>query len=148
MRGFQPEDFARLHPGGKLGKKLMKVSDLMRTGDRLPQVYVDTLMKDVIYEMSRKGLGITSVLDQDEQVVGVISDGDLRRHLEKDNDLLKRKASQCMTPDPKSISPEELATKALNLMEQMKITSLLVLDDQRKLKGIIHIHDLWQTEMF
>jgi arabinose-5-phosphate isomerase len=148
MRGFQPEDFARLHPGGKLGKKLMKVSDLMRSGERVPKVYLDTLMKDVIYEMSRKGLGVTSVLDHEERVLGVISDGDLRRHLEKDNDLLKRPASQCMTPNPKSISAEELATKALNMMEQMKITSLLVLDDQKKLKGIIHIHDLWQTEMF
>lgn len=148
MRGFRPEDFARLHPGGKLGKKLLKVSDLMRTGDRLPRVYENTPMKDVIYEMSRKGLGVTSVLDREGQAVGVISDGDLRRHLEKDEQILKRTAIDCMTANPKSISENELATKALNLMEQMKITSLLVLDEQQKLKGIIHIHDLWQTEMF
>jgi arabinose-5-phosphate isomerase len=148
MRGFRPEDFARLHPGGKLGKKLMKVSELMRTGERLPKVSVQTLMKDVIYEMSRKGLGITSVLDRSEKVVGIISDGDLRRHLETDSDLLKRTALECMTSNPKTISENELATKALNLMEKMKITSLLVLDEEQKLKGIIHIHDLWQTELF
>jgi len=142
LRGFRQEDFARLHPGGKLGKKLMKVSELMRTGDRLPKVYAQTLMKDVIYEMSRKGLGITSVLDRDERVVGVISDGDLRRHLESDGEILKRRAMECMTSNPKTIDENELATKALNLMEKMKITSLLVLDDQENLKGIIHLHDL------
>jgi arabinose-5-phosphate isomerase len=98
--------------------------------------------------MSRKGLGITSVLDRSEKVVGIISDGDLRRHLETDSDLLKRTALECMTSNPKTISENELATKALNLMEKMKITSLLVLDEEQKLKGIIHIHDLWQTELF
>jgi arabinose-5-phosphate isomerase len=147
-RGFRPEDFARLHPGGKLGKKLMKVSDLMRTGDQLPMVSVQTPMKDVIYEMSRKGIGITSVLDGDGRVVGIISDGDLRRHLEKDGKILQRVAVDCMTPNPKAIAENELATKALNIMEEKKITSLLVLDDQQKLKGVIHIHDLWRTEMF
>jgi len=148
QRGFRPEDFARLHPGGKLGKKLLKVSELMRTGDQLPKVHAQTPMKDVIYEMSRKGLGITSVLDREDRVLGVISDGDLRRHLERDEGILKRSALECMTPNPKSISEQELAAKALNLMEQMKITSLFVLDDEQKLKGIIHIHDLWRTELF
>ena len=148
MRGFRPEDFARLHPGGRLAKKLLKVSDLMRTGDRLPIVYTDTLMKDVIYEMSRKGLGVTSVLDHEERVLGVISDGDLRRHLEKDEQILKRTAAECMTVNPKSIPEQELAAKALNVMEQMKITALLVLDEQQRLKGILHLHDLWRTEMF
>ena len=148
VRGFRPEDFARLHPGGKLGKRLLKVSELMRTGDRMPTVHSDTPMKDVIYEISRKGIGITAVLDQEERVIGVISDGDLRRHLEKDGELLKRSAVECMTKNPKTISAEELATKALNLMEQSRITSLLVLDDQKRMKGIIQIHDLWRTQMF
>ena len=147
-RGFQSEDFARLHPGGKLGKKLMKVSDLMRKDDKLPIVNVNTPMKDVIYEMSRKGMGITSVVDGNDRVVGIISDGDLRRHLERDDKILKRVALECMTPNPKTIAENELATKALNLMEELRITSLLVLDQEQKLKGVIHIHDLWRTEMF
>jgi arabinose-5-phosphate isomerase len=147
-RGFKEEDYARLHPGGRLGKKLLRVCDLMRTGDALPCVTGHTLMKDVIYEMSRKGLGITSVVDDAEKVIGVISDGDLRRHLEKDPELLHRNAMHCMTTNPKSIGAEELATKALNLMEQQKITSLLILDHESRLKGIIHLHDLWHTELF
>jgi arabinose-5-phosphate isomerase len=147
-RGFQSEDFIRLHPGGKLGRKLLKVADLMRTGDRVPSVRSDALMKDVIYEISKKGIGITSVLDSQNCVIGVISDGDLRRHLEKDEHLLQRTAAECMVSNPKHISADELATKALNLMENLKITSLLVLDDQKKIKGIIHIHDLWHTQMF
>jgi arabinose-5-phosphate isomerase len=147
-RGFRPEDFARLHPGGKLGKKLLKVGDLMRTGERMPKVSSDALMKDVIYEISRKGIGVTSVVDSQDRVVGIISDGDLRRHLEKDERLLQRTAEDCMTTHPKAIPEEELATKALNLMEQMRITSLLVLDEENRLKGIIHIHDLWKTQMF
>jgi arabinose-5-phosphate isomerase len=147
-RGFQQEDFARLHPGGKLGRKLLKVGDLMRTGDRVPAVYGDTAMKDVIYEMSHKGIGITTVLDREDRVIGIVSDGDLRRHLEKDDRLLERTARDCMTVNPKTIPEQELATKALNLMEEMRITSLIVLDDQKKIKGVIHIHDLWRTEMF
>jgi arabinose-5-phosphate isomerase len=147
-RGFKLEDFARLHPGGRLGKKLMKVADLMRTGEQIPIVFSDTLMKDVIYEMSRKGLGVTSVLDREQRVVGIISDGDLRRHLETDNRLLERRAADCMTLNPKSIPQEELATKALNIMEEMRITSLLVMDDRMHIQGIIHIHDLWRTELF
>ena len=148
IRGFQSEDFIRLHPGGKLGRKLLKVADLMRTGDRMPKVRSNTMMKDVIYEISKKGIGITSVLDDQDRVIGIISDGDLRRHLEKDENLLQRTAAECMVLNPKSIPQEELATKALNLMENLKITSLLVLDDQKKMKGIIHIHDLWHTQMF
>lgn len=147
-RGFRPEDFARLHPGGKLGRKLLKVGDLMRTGDQLPKVSSNTAMKDVIYEISRKGIGITSVVDSEDRVIGVISDGDLRRHLEKDDQLLLRTAGECMTPNPKSIDENQLATKALHLMEEMRITSLLVLDEEHGLKGVIHIHDLWRTQMF
>src|SRR5262245_26574151 len=147
-RGFKEEDFARLHPGGKLGMKLLKVSELMRTGDAVPIVRSNTPMKDVMYEMSRKGIGVTSVLDDKDRVVGIISDGDLRRHLEKDDQLLKRNAKDVMTPDPITIAADDLATKALNLMEQKRITSLLILDQDKKILGIIHLHDLWRTEMF
>lgn len=148
VRGFKEEDYVKLHPGGRLGKKLLKVSDLMRTGDDVPRVKTSTPMKDVIYEMSRKGLGITSVLDSDSRVVGVISDGDLRRHLEKDDLILSRSAADLMTRNPKTISADELATTALNMMEEKKITSLLILDAEQRLSGIIHLHDLWRTEMF
>ena len=146
-RGFKEEDYARLHPGGRLGKKLLKVSDVMRVGGAIPKVYADTSMKDVIYEMSKKGLGITSVLDREERVIGIISDGDVRRRLEKDEAILKRTAGECMTVDPKTIGSDQLATQALNKMEQMKITSLLIVTKEGHIEGIIHLHDLWRTEM-
>jgi arabinose-5-phosphate isomerase len=148
QRGFKEEDFARLHPGGKLGMKLLKVSELMRTGEAVPIVRIKTPMKDVIYEMSRKGIGITSVVDDAGRVMGIISDGDLRRHLEHDDQLLKLNAEDVMTRDPITIDGEDLATKALNIMEQKRITSLLILDQDKKIQGIIHLHDLWRTEMF
>jgi arabinose-5-phosphate isomerase len=148
QRGFKEEDFARLHPGGKLGMKLLKVSELMRTGEAIPIVRSKTPMKDVMYEMSRKGIGVTSVLDDKDRVVGIISDGDLRRYLEKDEQLLKRNAEDVMTRNPITIAADDLATKALNLMEQKRITSLLILDKDHKILGIIHLHDLWRTEMF
>jgi arabinose-5-phosphate isomerase len=147
-RGFKEEDFALLHPGGKLGKKLMKVSSLMRTGDAIPIIKSGTVMKDVIYEMSKKGIGITTVVDEERRVIGVISDGDLRRHLEQDPQLLSRKAEEVMTLNPKTISGEELATTALNIMEEKRITALLILDEDQKIQGIIHVHDLWRTELF
>jgi arabinose-5-phosphate isomerase len=148
QRGFKEEDFARLHPGGKLGMKLLKVSELMRTGEAVPIVRIKTPMKDVIYEMSRKGIGVTSVVDDAGRVMGIISDGDLRRHLEHDDQLLKLNAEDVMTCDPITIDAEDLATKALNIMEQKRITSLLILDKDHKVQGIIHLHDLWRTEMF
>lgn len=146
-RGFREEDFARLHPGGKLGKKLMKVGELMRKGDAIPCVKTTTRMKDVIYEMSRKGIGITSVTDAEERLVGVVSDGDLRRHLEHDANLLTRTAGEIMTSNPKTIGIDELASRALFLMEEKKITSLLIVDSAGHLQGIIHLHDLWRTEL-
>jgi arabinose-5-phosphate isomerase len=148
QRGFKEEDFARLHPGGKLGMKLLKVSELMRSGEAVPVVGIKTPMKDVIYEMSRKGIGVTSVVDESGGVVGIISDGDLRRHLEHDDQLLKLNAEDVMTRHPITIDGEDLATKALNIMEQKRITSLLILDQDQKIQGIIHLHDLWRTEMF
>ncbi|MEE8161755.1 MAG: KpsF/GutQ family sugar-phosphate isomerase [Acidobacteriota bacterium] len=148
-KGFRLEDFARLHPGGKLGKKLARVGELMHGGDQLPKVTVNTPMEEVIYEMSHKGLGITSVVEQEDRLVGVISDGDLRRLLERERGkVLERTAGQCMTSDPVTIKQETLATSALNLMEQRSITSLMVVDDVNRVIGVVHLHDLWGTEMF
>jgi len=145
-RGFREEDFAELHPGGKLGKKLARVSQLMHTGDAIPRVAPATKMTEVIYEMSRKKLGITTVVEGD-RLLGIISDGDLRRLLERrGKDVLDLTARECMTADPKTIPPDEFATKALNIMEEKKITSLAVVD-AGKLVGLVHLHDLWGTEM-
>jgi arabinose-5-phosphate isomerase len=146
-RGFKEEDFANLHPGGKLGKRLARVESLMHSGEALPRVTRQTKMPDVIYEMSRKKLGVTAVVDG-EKLVGVISDGDLRRLLEKrGKNVLDLTASECMTENPRTISANEFAATALALMEEKKITSLAVVDDGRTLLGIVHLHDLWGTEM-
>ena len=144
-RGFKEEDFANLHPGGKLGKRLARVESLMHTGDALPCVTPQTRMPDVIYEMSRKQLGVTAVVDG-EKLIGVISDGDLRRLLEKrGKDALDLTAGEAMTRNPRSIAPGEFAATALALMEEKKITSLMVVDGDRRLRGIVHLHDLWST---
>ncbi len=146
-RGFKEQDFAELHPGGKLGKRLAKVSSLMHAGDAVPRVTAATKMPDVIYEMSRKKLGVTTVVDGDK-LLGIVSDGDLRRLLEKrGKDALELTAGECMTRNPRTISPDEYATAALDLMEQRKITSLAVVDAAGTLQGIVHLHDLWGTEM-
>ncbi|HXZ43166.1 MAG TPA: KpsF/GutQ family sugar-phosphate isomerase [Terriglobales bacterium] len=146
-RGFQEEDFANLHPGGKLGKRLARVESLMHAGDAVPRVTPQTKMPDVIYEMSRKKLGVTTVVEGD-RLVGVISDGDLRRVLERrGKDALDLTAGECMTKNPKTIGGREFAATALALMEEKKITSLAVVDSKGKLKGILHLHDLWGTEM-
>ena len=147
MRGFKEEDFANLHPGGKLGKRLARVESLMHTGDAVPRVTPRTTMPDVIYEMSRKKLGVTAVVE-DEKLVGVISDGDLRRLLEqRGKDVLDLSAGQCMTRNPKTIRGNEFAATALALMEERKITSLAVVDGNSKLEGIVHLHDLWGAQM-
>jgi len=146
-RGFKEEDFANLHPGGKLGKRLARVESLMHSGDALPCVTPQTKMPDVIYEMSRKKLGITAVVER-EKLVGVISDGDLRRLLEKrGKDVLDLTAGEAMTRNPRTIAPGEFAATALALMEDKKITSLMVVDGDARLRGIVHLHDLWSTEL-
>lgn len=146
-RGFKEEDFANLHPGGKLGKKLARVESLMHRGEALPCVGPSTRMPDVIYEMSRKKLGVTAVAEGD-RLVGVISDGDLRRLLEKrGKDVMDLTAAEAMTKNPKTISKEAFAASAIALMEEKKITSLLVVDAERRLEGIVHLHDLWTTEL-
>lgn len=145
-RGFKEEDFANLHPGGKLGKRLARVESLMHSGEAIPRVTANTKMPDVIYEMSRKKLGMTAVVEGG-RLLGVISDGDLRRLLEqRGKDALDLAAEDCMTRNPKTIPAREFATTALALMEEKKITSLVVVEDDQIL-GILHLHDLWGTEM-
>jgi arabinose-5-phosphate isomerase len=146
-RGFKEEDFANLHPGGKLGKRLSRVSAFMHTGDALPRVSSSTPMTEVIYEMSRKGLGITTVID-DGHLVGIISDGDLRRLLERrGKDILDLTAGECMTQDPKTVPPDMFAAQALDILEQRKITSLVVVNAEGRVEGLVHLHDLWGTEV-
>ena len=147
MRGFKEEDFADLHPGGKLGKRLAKVESLMHSGDAIPSVNGKAKMADVVYEMSRKKLGITTVVEG-EKLLGVISDGDLRRLLErKGKDVMDLTASECVTGNPHTITPDAFAASALSIMEEKKITSLVVVNGARAVLGIIHLHDLWGTEM-
>lgn len=146
-RGFKEEDFANLHPGGKLGKRLARVESLMHTGDALPCVTPSTPMPDVIYEMSRKKLGVTAVVEQ-KKLVGIISDGDLRRLLERrGKHAMDLTAGEAMTRNPKTIASGEFAATALALMEEKKITSLMVIDARGRLEGIVHLHDLWTTEL-
>ncbi len=147
-KGFKEEDFAFLHPGGKLGKRFLRVRDLMHIDKDVPVVRESTSMHDVIYEMSNKGFGITAVVDDRGALQGVISDGDLRRLLQKDEEILKKTAGDSMKRDPLTISADELASAALQMMEQRKITSLFIADEARRLQGIIHLHDLWGLELF
>jgi arabinose-5-phosphate isomerase len=147
-KGFTREDFARLHPGGQLGKRLLKVEQLMHTGDDVPRVTQGTDMRDAIYEMSRKKLGITAVTDGQGRLLGCISDGDLRRLLEKDDDLLKRPVNECMQRNPRTIDGGEMASAALHTMEENRITSLFVTDTDDHLQGVVHLHDLWGLELF
>jgi arabinose-5-phosphate isomerase len=148
-RGFKEEDYAALHPGGGLGVKLRRVENVMHSGEQMPRVAPETVIPDVIYEMSKKGLGVTAVVEADGRMAGFISDGDLRRFFQKEgNRALGMTASDCMTRTPTTIARGELATKALNLMETRKITSLPVVDPDGRIEGIVHIHDLWRTEMF
>jgi len=144
LRGFQAADFADLHPGGRLGKRLARVRDLMHTGDALPQVAPATPMPQVIHEMSHKKLGMTTVLAEDRALLGMISDGDLRRLLERDGrDALARAAADMMNSRPVTIAPEAFASEALALMEDRKITSLIVTTPGGEALGVLHLHDLW-----
>ena len=146
-KGFRQEDFANLHPGGKLGKRLMRAEQLMHSGDDLPVVALETGMRDVIYEMSRKGLGMTCVVEAGGRLAGIITDGDLRRHMGEPG-ILEERAAAVMTARPVTIDRTVLAVEALNLMERRKITSLVVVGAERRLEGVVHLHDLWRTEMF
>lgn len=147
-KGFRLEDFAHFHPAGSIGKKLLRVADLMHRGDAVPMVMETTPMSEVICEMTRKTLGMTVVSDCEGRLAGVISDGDLRRLMQRAPNPLQFTAGECMTRKPKTISADQAATAALARMEELKITSLVVVDGERKVSGVIHIHDLWRTQMF
>jgi arabinose-5-phosphate isomerase len=147
-KGFRQEDFASLHPGGKLGKRLKRVEALMHAGKNCPIVQAATRMRDVIYEMSSKGLGMTCVVDgsgEDGPLLGIITDGDLRRHMERATDILELTAKDVMTKNPVAVARTTLAAEALALMEQRKITSIVVADgdNPRRVAGVVHLHDLW-----
>jgi arabinose-5-phosphate isomerase len=141
-RGFQEKDFAALHPGGPLGRRFLKVRELMREGDRVPSVPAGASMTEALHEMSRKLMGITAVVDGSGALAGVISDGDLRRLLEKDPGQLGRTAGECCRPNPRTISGDEFASAALDTMRKNKITSLFVVDGAGRLSGALHMHDL------
>ncbi len=147
-RGFQPQDFADLHPAGRLGTKLLRVEHTMHSGDALPQVSLNTPMPEVIHEMSRKGLGMTTVLEKDGRLAGILTDGDLRRLMEKHRGAtLEMSAGAAMTRNPQTIGPHVLASEALNQMEKRKITSVVVVDESKKVLGVVHLHDLWTLEL-
>lgn len=146
--GFSEETYRKYHPGGQIGKKLLKVKYLMHTGQEIPITNPKMLMEKTIKEISEKGLGMVAVIDETEKVVGIITDGDLRRLLLKYGDFLKMTTEDCMHTSPICILPDTLATEALKIMETNKITSLIVVNEENKLLGVIHLHDLWRTEMF
>jgi arabinose-5-phosphate isomerase len=148
-RGFSEKDFAFFHPKGQAGRRLLKVSNLMHRGGQIPRVHKSAPMREVLEEMSSKKLGMSCVIDDEEKLVGIITDGDLRRKIQSyKKNFLYKTAEDCMTPDPITIAKDELATKALNLMEENKVTSLVIKNKSGKIEGIIHLHDLWRTEMF
>ncbi len=148
-RGFREDDFALLHPGGRLGNKLRRVEALMHSGEDLPRVLATARMPDVIYEMSSKGLGLTAVTDSNGQLLGIVTDGDLRRMMQKrKKNVLDLAAGDCMTKNPVTLARTELAASALRVMEEKKITSVLVVDADGRLEGVVHIHDLWTLQLF
>ena len=144
-KGFKEEDFANLHPGGKLGKRLMRVDQLMHAGEKVPTVAPTEPMRDVVQEMSRKGLGMTCVIEGG-RLVGIITDGDLRRHVGAAGNLLDHTAGDVMTRNPVTVSPAMLAAEALHILEQRKLTSLIVASGET-VAGVLHMHDLWRTQM-
>jgi arabinose-5-phosphate isomerase len=146
-KGFKQEDFATLHPGGKLGKKLMRVEQMMHAGDQTPTVRLDTPMRNVADEMTRKGLGMSCVVDESNHLLGIVTDGDVRRHMLNGTNIESRRASDIMTRRPITISRQTLATEALHILEQRKITSIVVVDPANVVQGVVHLHDLWRTQM-
>jgi len=146
-KGFREEDFASLHPGGKLGRRLMRVEHVMHKGDAAPVVSTGTRMPDVFHEMSSKRLGMTCVVDDGRRLVGVFTDGDLRRLLSRTSDVLGLTAGDVMTPRPITIARDLLAVEALKTMETHKITSVVVVDAAGAVDGVVHLHDLWRTQM-
>ena len=147
-KGFREEDFANLHPGGGLGKRLLRAGRLMHTGDDVPVVRTDTPMPAVLREMTEKKLGMTCVLDAAGRLAGVITDGDLRRQLVGGRPLSARTAGDVMSAAPRTIAASTLAAQALHLMEAHRITALVVVGETRQVEGVVHLHDLWRTELF
>ena len=149
LRGFSPGDFAALHPGGRLGKKLLRAENLMHAGEAMPRVAATTKMPDVIYEISKKGLGMTTVVDAEGRLAGILTDGDLRRLMQQRGAAtLDLMVGDCVTRNPRTIAPGELAGAALRMMEERKITSLVVVDAGLRPLGVVHLHDLWTLELF
>ena len=152
-KGFRQEDFASIHPGGKIGKRLMRVEQLMHGGDQRPMVTLDTPMPDVMVEMSRKSFGMACVVETGDRLAGIITDGDLRRHMlaaqqASGRSILERRAADVMTRNPVTIARGTLAVEALRLMEERKITSIVVVGAGQQVEGIVHLHDLWRTQLF
>ena len=146
-KGFRAEDFAHLHPGGRLGKRVRRVDQFMAAGDRLPVVRTDTRMRAALEIINAKKLGMCCVVDAADRLAGIITDGDIRRHLDGATPLLDRTAADVMTRNPRTIRPDTLAAEALHVLEQNKITSVVVIDAEQKVIGVVHLHDLWRTEM-
>jgi arabinose-5-phosphate isomerase len=147
-RGFTSDDFARFHPGGRLGHQLRLVESVMQKGDATPSVRESAPMPEVVREISARHLGMACVVDGDGRLLGVITDGDLRRALAENQLPLEASAAQFMTSSAVTIGPDAFAAEALKLMEQRRITALPVVDDQQQLVGVIHLHDLWRTDLF
>ena len=148
-RGFSQDDFAALHPGGRLGKKLLRARDLMHAGEAMPRVTLEAKIPEVIYEISQHGLGMTTVTDAKGVLAGIVTDGDLRRLMERRRgEVFELSAKECLTPQPVTIGPEEFASAALHRMEERKITSVIVVDGERRALGVLHVHDLWTLELF
>ena len=147
-KGFREEHFASLHPGGKLGRRLMRVENVMHMGDAAPIVEASTPMPDVFHEMSSKRLGMTCVVDESRRLIGVFTDGDLRRLMSRTANVLALTAGEVMTPNPITIEPNVLAVEALRVMETHKITSVVVVNTHRAVEGVVHLHDLWRTQLF
>jgi len=147
-RGFTEQDFVRSHPAGALGRRLLYVKDVMRSGGQIPTVRVDTTLAEALPEVTSKGLGMTAIVDDSMRVLGVFTDGDLRRALDRAADLHATRMEQVMTAGPKSVLPSTLAAEAVHLMETNRITSLIVLDDKGTLVGVLHVHDLLRAGVF
>jgi len=149
IKGIKKQDFAFFHPAGNLGKRLMlKVKDVMHTGKEIPYVSKDTMMQGVVKEITEKNLGFTLVNDRNGRVIGIITDGDIRRLLHKKTDISSVRAEECMTKNPKTIDGGCLAVEALSMMEKMEITCLVILDKNRKAAGVVHLHDLLGKKEF
>jgi arabinose-5-phosphate isomerase len=147
-KGFGAEDFARSHPGGSLGRRLLThVSDIMRTGERLPMVFLDAMLGDAILEISKKGVGMTAIVDDEQHVLGIYTDGDLRRTLAKKLDFNTTPIRNVMSVNPRRIGPGSLAAEAVQMMEQFNISQMLVVDEQNKLVGALNMHDLLHAKV-